>query len=63
LGSKDHNTSVDIIIATMNANKFVERIVASVKAGSLYPGLAAAAAALGLGWYDDNFANPAVELS
>jgi hypothetical protein len=51
LGSKDHSTSIDIIIATMNANNFVERIVASVKAGPLYPGLAAAAAAaLGLGW-------------
>lgn len=46
----------------MSVNKVVERIVASVKADPLYPGIAAAVV-LGFGWYDNKFANPAFELS
>jgi len=47
----------------MNTNTFAERIVAAIKGRPLYPGLAAAAATLGLGWYDDNFISPMAELS
>jgi uncharacterized membrane protein YbjE (DUF340 family) len=60
---QDYKTPIDIIMsAIMSANKFVESIVTSIQADPLYAGLATAVA-LGLGWYDNKIANPAVELN